>query len=238
MFDLLQQDQPTFDWRQEEKRLVESVKPIDPSTVPNLANAIEPPVFATLANSLLCVACAGDKVETDEEMPLYDLYNGPTWSSLRKSLGEDGHLKARIVVLSGKYGICSAGLHSKPYEARLSSNKADDLIRGGLLGLQYHFGALDARKGFHAPAPLCYMQAPYDPRSPWNRFPWKAVIVCGGSEYRRAFMALIAQMLMCGEVDPEAAILATTGGIGEQRSQIGRWVAQLVENTQPLRQAA
>lgn len=232
----LQHDQSTFDWRTEEKRLAESVKSIDAAAVRNLANATELPAFATLTNTMLCMACAGDKVETDDELPLYELYNGPTWSSVRRSLGPEGQYRARIIVLSGKYGICTANLHSKPYEARLSSQKADDLIRGGILGLQYYFGLLDHRKGFHAPAPICHMQAPYDSRSPRTRFPWKAVIICGGSDYRRAFMALIAQLLMSGDVAPDAAILATFGGIGEQRSQIGRWAAQLVENTSRQRQ--
>ena len=204
---------------------------VDPQAVPDLTNAREVPAHLTLTNTMLCMACAGDKVETDVELPLYDLYNGPTWSSLRKALGADGSYRARIVVLSGKYGIVTAHTHSRSYEARLSKEKADELIRKGILSVQDQFGALDYRKGFHAPSPLSYMQAPFNKRVPSEIYPWTGVIICGGSDYRRTFMAFVAQLKVYGEVDKQATVLATAGGIGEQRGQIGRWAAQLVENS-------
>ncbi len=71
-----------------------------------------------------------------------ELYNGSTWQTVRHHLMNWRVAGPRIVVLSGKFGIVSAARHAYPYEARLTREKADALVRGGLLSAQDHFGEL------------------------------------------------------------------------------------------------
>lgn len=217
-----------------------AVKPVHPSEHIDLTNATEVASGMDLTNTLILMACSATKRQLAEgqELPLIDLYEGPMWQSLRTHLGDEyqpaGVYHTRrynVVVLSGKYGIIGASSYSKNYEARLSEQRANNLISMGLLERQTWFGELD----IPTVTPLCELTCPttrINSPEPLRRLPWKGVIVAGGSDYRRAFMALLKQLMQYGDVDPNACILATHGGIGEQRSQLGRWVSGLVTNTQ------
>jgi hypothetical protein len=218
-----------------------AVKPVDPAERIDLANATEVGPEMDLTNTLILMACSATKraLADGQTLPLIDLYDGPMWQSLRLHLGDeyqpDGVYRARrynVVVLSGKFGIIGASAHCKTYEARLSEQRANELISMGLLERQTWFGELK----IPTVAPLCELKCPttrINSTEPLRRLPWKGVIVAGGGDYRRAFMALLKQLMQYGDVDPDARILATHGGIGEQRSQLGQWVAKLVGNTPP-----
>lgn len=95
-----------------------------------------------------------------------------------------------------------------PYEARLSPEQTDELIRRGIL----------ERQGERMP-PLAVMHPPATGL-------WRGVIVCAGANYRRVLFALLQQLRERGALSAEAPLLVTRGGIGEQRSQLGRWADQ------------
>lgn len=175
------------------------------------------------ANTLILMACSGKKkpLAPGAVMPLIDLYDGPMWQTLRTHLA-DRH--AHVVVLSGRYGFTSAYSHLPTYEAKLTSQKADHLIARGLDGKQDRFGEL---KHVLDTSPLCAMIRPgFAMKSNPDRA-WRGVIAAGGGEYRRVFEYMIGAMKVSGEIAPDALVLMTRGGIGEQRSQLGRWVSAL-----------
>lgn len=172
----------------------------------------------TLGNTLILMACGGRKrnVAPSQTVPLLDLYAGPLWSTLRKHLGDwyylvggHGFTPANVVVLSGQYGLIRATDFKRSYEARLTEKKADRIIRMGI-----------------GPTVLSEM-------APTGGLPWRGVIVCGGSEYRRVFAALVEQLKACGAVQECTPILTTSGGIGVQRSQLGQWIQAIREKSGP-----
>ncbi len=175
------------------------------------------------ANTLILMACSGKKkpLTPGAVLPLIDLYDGPMWQSLRTHLaGRSAH----VVVLSGRYGFTSAYCHLPTYEAKLTSQKADHLIARGLEGRQDRFGEL---KDVLDISPLCAMIRPgFAMKSNPDRA-WAGVIAAGGGEYRRVFEYMIGAMKASGDIQPDAPVFMTRGGIGEQRSQLGKWIAYL-----------
>lgn len=68
------------------------------------------------------------------------------------------------------------------------AHKADVLIASGLHGRQDWFGEL--REG-SALSPYVAMKPRPDPRSLAPSCPWGGVVVAGGGEYRRMFLAMV-----------------------------------------------
>lgn len=187
------------------------------------AAPVADPSHYSLDETLILMACSSKKkpLAAGVEVPLMHLYDGPMWQTLRKALqGRDAH----VVVLSGKFGFISAGAYAATYEARLSSSRADHLISRGIDARQDRFGEL--RKILDV-SPLCELKRPARPTQTPIRLPWAAVIMAGGGEYRRVFTHMLGQLRDMGELAPNAPVFMTTGGIGMQRSQLGRYVAAL-----------
>lgn len=152
------------------------------------------------------MACSNRKVETDQKLPLIDLYDGPTWQTLRV---HGQFLKqSQIIVLSGLYGWCSAMLDSKPYNQRISPEKVEALVA---------LGACNPVRAKGLPAGW----TPAQLVSRGDGKPYKAVVVCGGELYRRAFDAVIPELRDLGYIEAFAPTFVTEGGIGEQRGQLG-----------------
>lgn len=161
-------------------------------------------------------------------MPLIERYQGPLWLSLKVAL-RGAIAQPHIVVLSGKYGICSAHARTPNYNARLSRDRADLLIERGASGLNDHFG--EVKGGLLAPSPCAVMRRP---AIDGYAAAWSRVVICGGAEYRRVFQALCAEMQRTGVIAADADIRCTQGGIGEQRQQLAAWVrAVCVPPTDP-----
>lgn len=212
----------------------------DAQAVPENATAI--PDGVGFNEALILMACSATKraLSEGQTLPLMELYDGPMWRTLRAHLGDwfvsskhPSPAAYQVVVLSGRYGIVDAQTYSPAYEAKLSATKADALIRAGLFERQDWFGELDGRGGLAA-SPLSYMQChTTSVKSPQRlkRMPWRAVIVAGGGDYRRVFLALLAQLRDRGDVSPKACVLVTQGGIGQQRAQLGAWIDRLRNNS-------
>ena len=176
-----------------------------------------------LTNTLVLMACSGKKkpLAAGAVMPLIDLYDGPMWQTLRTHLAGRW---AHVVVLSGRYGFTSAYSHLPTYEAKLTTQKADHLIARGLDGKQDRFGEL---KHVLDTSPLCAMIRPGSAMKSNPDRAWHGVIAAGGGEYRRVFEHMIGAMRASGDIGLDAPVFMTRGGIGEQRSQLGEWIACL-----------
>jgi hypothetical protein len=53
---------------------------------------------------------------------------------------------------------------------------------------------------------------------------FRDVQIVGGADYRAVMRAIVAELQASGSIAPDAAIRETTGGIGEQRSQLGAYM--------------
>ena len=195
----------------------------DPLGLPVTDETPSPAEGLNLTNTLILMACSGKKkpLAPGAVMPLIDLYDGPMWKTLRTHLaGRHAH----VVVLSGRYGFTSAYSHLPTYEAKLTTQKADHLIARGLDGKQDRFGEL---KHVLDTSPLCAMIRPGSAMKSNPDRAWAGVIAAGGGEYRRVFEYMIGAMKASGDIQPDAPVFMTRGGIGEQRSQLGKWIAYL-----------
>jgi hypothetical protein len=226
-----------FDWVAHEREAERRVRPVDPAELIDLSNAAAPSAAMSLSNTLILMACSATKRKLPEgrsSMPLMEMYDGPMWQTLRTRLG---HRHAQVVVLSGKFGIIGASANWPPYEARLSAQKADHLIRRGLLERQDWFGELPELTH----TPLCDLKCPttrINSAEPFRPLPWQGVIVAAGGDYRRVFMALLRQLQQWGDLAADATVLATQGGIGEQRSQLGAWIDLIKGDAAQMKEAA
>lgn len=227
-------------WMRRQERAMARLRPGDPRRQLDLGNASAVTTTMNLTNTLLLLACSSTKRTCPDgvSVPLYELYDGSIWQTLRSHLRCWPAAHANVVVLSGKFGIVGAGTHARPYEARLTDAKADALIRQGIIERQDHFGELRRAHspGLLAQTPLAIMSRARNDTDRPNETGWQGVIICGGETYRRTFMALLQQLIEWGGVANGAPVLVTRGGIGTQRSQLGRWVDDLVAHTPELRE--
>lgn len=158
---------------------------------------------------LVLMACGGDK--RAERMPLIDLYAGPFWSTLRAHRGPIA--AHQVFVLSAKLGFVAASISADPYDCRMSAEKADGLIEAGVHAHNRRFGTI---KPGCMPGSSPFAEV-YRPGRPW-----RAVIVGAAGDYRRVFDSWLIAFKAEGAIAPEAPILTVSGGIGEQRGELGQ----------------
>jgi GNAT superfamily N-acetyltransferase len=61
----------------------------------------------------------------------------------------------------------------------------------------------------------------------------KDVLIVGSDQYQRVMKAAIEDLIKAGKIDKGASINVTKGGIGEQRSQLGKYLASLPVKKEP-----
>jgi GNAT superfamily N-acetyltransferase len=61
----------------------------------------------------------------------------------------------------------------------------------------------------------------------------KDVLIVGSDQYQRVMKAAIEDLIKAGKIDKGASINVTKGGIGEQRAQLGRYLASLPAKKEP-----
>lgn len=171
------------------------------------------------ADVLVLMACSATKLE--RPAPAVDLYDGPTWQTLRHHRGAIP--LSNVLVLSGEYAFLGAGHTLAPYEARLSERKADFLIAGGIHAHNTRFGTI---KPGRMPGATPFVEAGAGNRLIVAPRPYRHVIACGAGDYGRVFDSFLAGFTRDGLVDAGATILRPFGGIGEQRGQLGQWLRQ------------
>lgn len=154
---------------------------------------------------LVCMPCSERKRSIGASAA--ELYDGPLWQTLRCYLGQIP--PANVLVVSGKYGLVDAGTRLDPYEQLLDASKAAAIICREIL-----------------PVALAHSRR--------RSRPYGLVIVAGVNLYGAVYSALIDAFRDKALIMPGTEIRRVIGGIGEQRSQLGRWLRQA---SQPLEAA-
>jgi hypothetical protein len=180
--------------------------------------------------TLLLMPCSDTKLPHAAQPR--ELYLGPMWQTLRT---HRGNLPWRnVFVLSGKYGFLYAEEFIQTYNERLTREKADYLIAGGIQHPNDHIGSIPlAGSGTR----------PVDMLRPWqfrDRQPFSTVLVAGAGEYARVFRAYVSEAQRAGIISADADVHYVRGGIGEQRQQLGEWLREFnsVPSTKTLQAAA
>lgn len=177
-------------------------------------------------DALILMACAQTKTNTSA--PAYLLYDGPMWRTLRANVGTDHGSFRNVFVLSAKYGLVRATTFLHPYDELMTAETAARFIESGLYLHRDHGGnwvsPFVTGGTIHALAQR-------------QESPFKAVIIAGSGEYRRGFDWLVDELKREGIVEEQAPVVATAGGIGQQRHQLASFIKELeglpTKSTQP-----
>jgi hypothetical protein len=161
-------------------------------------NAERIPEDVPAQDVLVLMACGGQKVSTSSPVPLTGLYCGPMWQTFRTRQGAVSD--SQVHVLSGELGLVPGTTKALPYEKVLTPEKSKEVLEQ-LAETQKQFVRPDGR-------------------------PWDAVIIAGGGKYRDTFEEVVSRLKSQGIVNPEAAVVATRGGIGDQRKALGEFLGQ------------
>ena len=126
--------------------------------------------------------------------PAQDLYQGVMWQSLRANASE-GNLP-HIVVLSALHGFVSGDTVIEPYEKLLTPVRSREF--------EYDLGQ--------------FVKSVAWPRNA------KRILLAGGGLYRYLMRRMVGELIRAGKLGNDLQISEVTGGIGLQRSQIGKFV--------------
>lgn len=169
----------------------------------------------TYHDTLLLMPCS--KTKLDWPAVAHKLYTGPMWQTLKTHIGA---LPWRnVIVLSARFGFIYSQQFIQTYNERLTAEKADELIAGGIDGTRDRAGA----------GPSLRTMIEHDRR----RRPFSHVIIAGAGEYRRVFEAVVRELRDAGMIDAGARVDQVAGGIGEQRKQLGQWLREVGAQVEP-----
>ena len=205
-----------------------NVTPISYDAIPNPVNNKPVPTDVAPDERLILMACGSEKTPTPngETLSPIKLYTGAMYQVLKKWM--PGLDKAKIRILSAKHGIMTDEFPKiTGYDERMTPKKAQHLVEAGIYGQWDDFGR--AKKQFQKGS------TPYLTLKEGK--PYKDVFIAGGAEYRKVFHAYVTQMIEAGVIAPDASINEVTGGIGEQRGQLGEYLRKIAAE-QPAEAAA
>ena len=165
-------------------------------------------VYADPEKTLVLMACGGKKLTTPGLHRLIDLYQGPAWQTLRTHRGAVP--EKNIVVVSAKHGIRGAEAQVTTYDERMTPEKADQL----------------RMKGLH------WAKPGDEPNGGWSN-----VLVVGGEDYRPVMDAIVTSLRNNHMLAGQAKVMTVSGGIGEQRGQLGEWLREVNTPAAPAQTA-
>jgi len=143
----------------------------------------------------LFMACSAGKL--DRAAPAMQIYRGVMWQTLRAH--SDARNMPHLVVLSARHGFLDAHRVIEPYEQLMTAERS-----GELLGQAVNGQFLDA------------LAWPEDV---------DCVLLAGGALYRQVMHAMVECLVRAGRLPSGVAVAQVRGGIGEQRSQLGQFLA-------------
>ena len=140
-------------------------------------------------DSLVLMACSATKLSVAS--PAFDLYQGVMYETFRAHV--KSHARPNVIILSALHGFVEPERIISPYEQKMTSARADEMVAG----LMQFMGSVQ-----------------------WPRSV-RRVFLAGGLQYRRVMKAAVALAAADALVDE------CSGGIGFQRSQLGRYLDEL-----------
>lgn len=144
---------------------------------------------------LVLMACGNMKL--DHRARADELYTGPFWTTYRTH--EPKGTKPQMVVLSAKHGFVPRDQMLSPYDQEMTAERQGELM--GQLGVQVD-NIQKALKGRKV----------------------KDVLIVGGKNYRDLMASAVLELQKRGSISQDASINRTEGEIGEQRSDLGKYL--------------
>ena len=126
-----------------------------------------------------------------------DLYKGVFFQTFNGNVKEGG--KPNVVILSAKHGFLSPDDEIDPYDEKLDKAKTEDFVQNlnRIISDKIDLSGIED------------------------------VLIVGGKDYQRVMKAYVQKLINDGVVSKDASINATSGEIGEQRSQLGKYLQSI-----------
>lgn len=147
--------------------------------------------MTSATQDLVILACSATKLPYAARA--LDLYQGVMYGTFRANVRRDAH--PHVVILSALHGFIRSDAVIEPYEQRLTSERADHMLRH-----------LDDFLPAQSPQGIT------------------KVLLAGGAEYRRVMRAAVPRLVERGCITAQASVTETSGGIGYQRQQLGEFL--------------
>lgn len=170
-------------------------------TADNIVNGEQPAADLPATNRLVFMPCSAKK--GGKAGPAMDLYQGVFFQTFRSNVPSDA--MPNVVILSAEHGFIGPDTQIEPYDRLLDKARADEML-GDMPKV-----ITDIKKAM-AGIPADQI---------------KDVLLVGGKEYQAVMRAALAQMKEDGLIPEDASVNATSGGIGEQRQQLGQYLRAL-----------
>jgi hypothetical protein len=150
-------------------------------------------------------------------MRAFDRYDGPLWQTLRAA-NPDAKL-AQVAYLSARYGFGHADHAIKDYDARLTDERADELIERGI----EESWPKSARKG--GIDGLSAIQGMATITGGWNQtLTITDVALVGGGTYLRVMRAFVEAFQAKGYIAADATVTEINAPIGFMRQELRAWL--------------
>lgn len=181
-------------------------------TADNIVNGEQPAADLPATNRLVFMPCSAKK--GGKAGPAMDLYQGVFFQTFRSNVPADA--MPNVVILSAEHGFIGPDAQIEPYDRLLDKARADEML-GDMPKV-----ITDIKKAM-AGIPADQI---------------KDVLLVGGKEYQAVMRAALAQMKEDGLIPEDASVNATSGGIGEQRQQLGQYLRALPSQAKPVAKQA
>jgi hypothetical protein len=160
--------------------------------------------YAPPTRRLLIVACS-DRKAPGKDLTALARYDGPLYQMLRK-LREQSYWVFRgldVLILSAKYGLIEVFDHIEDYNQRMTASRTVELLPQ----------VNEKLESIKQKAPFTICQTRYSPGN------YEEILVSLGKDYRPAIADIDRHF-------PHTSITYTSGGIGQQISQVKRWIIE------------
>lgn len=187
-------------------------------------------------NRLLLLACSQTKRPDPGYMPAIERYMGPLWQTLRTV--DPMGTKARVAVVSARYGFLEAGTTIPDYDEKLTEQKARELIKGGI---RKRWPEQVKNRHLNLSGQSAWPSIAFLAADGLHRF--DEVCMVGGHLYLDVMRAYVAEFqkphwngfeVETPWVTPDAHIVEINGPIGIMRQRMRAWLEQPAQYALPL----
>lgn len=170
-------------------------------------------------NRLLILACSATKLPDAGRMPARERYDGPLWRTLRAI--DPGERMAKVGFLSARYGFRAADTPIEAYDARLSPELAERMIRGGMITRWPRPPRRTAPDtyGVHPGAEIASL-------SRYGKEPFQEVALVGGGLYLTVMRAFAEGFREMGCITDDARVREFKVPIGTMRVLLKSWLIE------------
>ena len=165
---------------------------------------------------LLILACSSTKRADTDRIPARDRYNGPLWQTLR-TVDPTGDL-AHVAFLSAHYGLREANSPIPKYDARMTPQIAEKMIRAST------YTRWPRQTNWKLPQSGDHAEEHMHSMTHDRRYPFTEVALAGGGLYLEVMRSFVADFQVKRYVTQNARLVEINDSIGIMRRKLRDWL--------------